>query len=170
MRAIFVVLLVLGVSLGWVSCKTVSSYSQDTAPVHAGKLRKKQRRQLISYAAGFTGVPYKWGGSTPAGFDCSGFTCYCFSRFGMQLPRTAAEQATVGKRIRSRRARPGDLIFFEGADRKPRKTGHVGIVVSGKKKAIRFIHAGSKGITISGLSEDYFSKRFRTIRRVKRTS
>ncbi|HTN17254.1 MAG TPA: C40 family peptidase [Chitinophagaceae bacterium] len=124
-------------------------------------------RRLVDFASGQLNVPYKWGGSTPKGFDCSGFTTYCFRHFGVQLPRTAADQAQSGKRIRSKKAKAGDLIFFKGPDHKQKKTAHVGIVVSGKRKQIRFIHAGSKGVTISGLGEEYFSKRFTTIRRVR---
>lgn len=152
--------------LPFVSCKTHTRVAaQDPPATH--KLGKKQMRRLVDFASGQLNVPYKWGGSTPKGFDCSGFTTYCFRHFGVQLPRTAADQAQSGKRIRSKKAKAGDLIFFKGPDHKQKKTAHVGIVVSGKRKQIRFIHAGSKGVTISGLGEEYFSKRFTTIRRVR---
>lgn len=154
--------------LSFAACKTQKQSVRD-APATATEQRlgKKQMKRLVGFASSQLNAPYRWGGSTPKGFDCSGFTTYCFRHFGVQLPRTAADQAQSGKRIRSKKARPGDLIFFKGPDHKQKKTAHVGIVVSGKRKNIRFIHAASKGITISGLSEEYFSKRFTTIRRVR---
>lgn len=66
--------------------------------------------EVIGYAASFAGTPYEWGGTTPAGFDCSGFTDYVFAHFGIHLPRTAAEQARAVPRVSS--PQPGDLVFF----------------------------------------------------------
>lgn len=131
-------------------------------------LRRKQVRPLLELAAKQMHVPYVWGGSSPKGFDCSGFTWYCYQQFGVQLPRTALEQSRAGNKVRGRRAKPGDLIFFKGPDHKVKKPGHVGIVVAGRKQSIQFIHAGSRGITLSTLSEPYFKKRYRGIRRFRR--
>lgn len=131
-------------------------------------LRKKQIRPLLELANKQLGVPYVWGGSTPKGFDCSGFTSYCFQQFGVAIPRTALEQSLAGRKVRGRRAKPGDLIFFKGSDKKVKKTAHVGIVLAGRKRAIQFIHAGSKGVTISTLSEPYFKMRYKGIRRFRR--
>lgn len=131
-------------------------------------LHRKQIKPLLAVAEQQLRVPYVWGGTSPKGFDCSGFTWYCYQQVGVQLPRTALEQSKAGKKVHGRRAKPGDLIFFKGPDHKVKKPGHVGIVVSGRKKSIRFIHAGSKGITYSTLSEPYFKKRYRGIRRFRR--
>jgi cell wall-associated NlpC family hydrolase len=167
MRRCTAYLLFLALCLSVASCGGAKHAVQ---PVTAGSkpMKKKQRKQLADFACRQLNVPYKWGGNTPKGFDCSGFTTYCFAHFGMQLPRTAAEQVQVGKRVRSRKARTGDLIFFKGPDHKVKKTGHVGIVMSGRRQDIKFIHAGSKGIAMASLREEYFSKRFTTIRRVRR--
>ena len=150
----------------FVSCRASKQGSKNSA-IAANGLKKKQRTHLVKFATQQLNVPYVWGGTTPKGFDCSGFTSYCFKHFGVQLPRTAIDQSVVGKKIRSKKAKMGDLIFFEGSDQRQDKVAHVGIVVSGKKKNIQFIHAGSKGVTISRLSEGYFSKRFKTIRRIR---
>lgn len=155
--------------LFFISCTGSKQVSESTAIAytHTNRLKKKQRVHLVHFAKQQLNVPYVWGGNTPKGFDCSGFTSYCFKHFGIQLPRTAIDQSVVGKKVRSKKAKVGDLIFFEGSDQRQNKVAHVGIIVSGKKKNIQFIHAASKGVRISQLSEDYFYKRFKTIRRIR---
>src|ERR1700751_4923758 len=66
---------------------------------------------LIEFANKFIGVPYKAKGKTPAGFDCSGFSYYCFKNYGVNLPFSAPEQAKIGKVISKEEAEAGDLIF-----------------------------------------------------------
>ncbi|HEV2347594.1 MAG TPA: C40 family peptidase [Actinocrinis sp.] len=76
--------------------------------------------QTVAYAARFLGVPYVWGGTTPAGFDCSGLVQFVDEHFGITLPRTSQEQATAGVAVASNALQPGDLIFYnepgEGAN------------------------------------------------------
>lgn len=75
---------------------------------------------VVGYAQSFTGSSYVYGGTTPAGFDCSGFVQYVYSKYGKSLPRTSQAQANAGTRISTSQARPGDLIITNGG-------GHVGI-------------------------------------------
>ena len=65
---------------------------------------------VLGIAAQYAGVPYQWGGTTPQGFDCSGFTQYVFNKLGISLPRTAEEQRQVATRVSD--PQPGDLVFF----------------------------------------------------------
>lgn len=67
---------------------------------------------VVNYALSFLGVPYVWGGTSPSGFDCSGFMQYVYAHFGINLPRTSEEQQTVGTTVSRNGLMPGDLVFF----------------------------------------------------------
>ncbi|WP_294180006.1 C40 family peptidase [uncultured Schumannella sp.] len=75
---------------------------------------------IVSIAMQYQGVPYVFGGSTPAGFDCSGFTMYVYAQVGISLPHGSASQASGGTRIAASAAQPGDLVVLDGG-------GHIGI-------------------------------------------
>ena len=102
--------------------------------------------QVVSTAEQYLGVPYLWGGTTPQGFDCSGFVQYVYAELGISLPRTSEEQATVGTPVPSlAQARPGDLVFFAGSDGTPSAPGHVGIYLGDGE----MIDAPQTGETVS---------------------
>ena len=85
---------------------------------------------IVDTALLYRGTPYVWGGTSPSGFDCSGFTQYVYARWGVSIPRTSEEQATVGTPVASlASAQPGDLLFFAGSDGTASSPGHVGIYV-----------------------------------------
>jgi peptidoglycan endopeptidase LytE len=93
--------------------------------------------RAVHVAEGYLGVPYRWGGESPSGFDCSGLVQYVFSRLGVMLPRTSYEQYNAGRHITRADLEPGDLVFFDGA-------GHVGIYAGGG----RFIHSPHTGTSV----------------------
>ncbi len=126
---------------------------------------------IVKYAKTYIGVPYIWGGASPDGFDCSGFICYVYAKFGIKLPRTSAEQFNAGIPIPYIEAKPGDLILFSGTETVGGFPGHIGIVLSySQEKGFTFIHTSSPesgGVRISNEnSEKYYYKRFLEIRRV----
>jgi cell wall-associated NlpC family hydrolase len=115
---------------------------------------------LASLARSLVGAPYLNGGTTPAGFDCSGFVKYVFAEAGIAVPRSVREQAVTGRPVDRDHLRPGDVVFFaiDG-----RTISHVGIVVG----ADTFVHApSSRGhVREESLSVTYWRTRFAGARR-----
>ena len=140
--------------------------SKHTAKSSEGHISKKEVRKVLVRAEEQLGVPYKWGGKTPSGFDCSGFTRYCYAPY-IKLPATAALQSKTGHKVARRKARKGDLVFFRGSNAKDKTVGHVGIVYAGRGRHARFIHSATNGVQFSKLDEDYYRKRLLRVRRVR---
>lgn len=116
--------------------------------------------ELIAYAQRFIGVPYLWGGTTPSGFDCSGYTQYVYRHFGINLPRVSQDQFRVGTAVSRADLKPGDLVFFSTYG--PGAT-HVGIYLGGDS----MIDAESRGVTVTSLfSNSYWAPRYIGARRV----
>ncbi len=120
-----------------------------------------EQAQAASIAQSMLGAPYKWGGSTPNGFDCSGLVQYSYQRAGLQAPRTSHAQYSAAEHVSLRDARVGDLVFFD-FDRKP--VSHVGIYLGNG----RFVHAPSRGkrVEIASLQEARYRKHFVTAGRL----
>lgn len=118
---------------------------------------------LYLEVASWVGTPYRSGGQSRRGTDCSGFVRQVYQKvYGIDLPRSTAEQVDKGKRVRRHKLREGDLVFFHG--RRKRRANHVGIYL----KDGRFIHAStSRGVIVSRLDEDYWDEHWLRGRRVK---
>ena len=134
------------------STTTSSSTTNTTSTASTGK-----GSEVVAYAKTLLGCKYVYGGTTPSGFDCSGFTQYVYKHFGVNLNRTAAAQYSNGKSVTSLQA--GDLVMFG-------KSGisHVGIYIGGNS----FIHAAnpSKGVRIDSLSSGYYKTNYVGARRI----
>ncbi|MDR0829367.1 MAG: C40 family peptidase [Prevotellaceae bacterium] len=125
---------------------------------------------IIAFSKIFLGTPYHYGGTTPAGFDCSGFMQYLFKNFGINIQRTATAQYLSPTHIDKDKVKKGDLVFFEGR-RIKNSIGHVGMVISDSVEngVFQFIHASVAGLRISKSTEPYYSARLRSGCRILET-
>ncbi|MBA2461494.1 MAG: C40 family peptidase [Actinobacteria bacterium] len=103
---------------------------------------------VVGIAMQYLGVPYRWGGADPTGFDCSGFIMYVYAKVGVSLPHNAAMQYGLGTAVSKEQLQPGDLVFFDGL-------GHNGMYIGGGQ----FIHAPHSGdvVKISSLSDSWYA-------------
>lgn len=138
-----------------------SSTSKDRTSRTRVRNLDREVSTVIEAARSYTGVPYKWGGTTRVGMDCSGLLCTSFQSINVTLPRTSEEQGDYGKKVRPKDIKEGDLVFF-GANRFSNDITHVGMVteVNGKED-VRFIHASSSlGVIEANLYADHYQKIF----------
>lgn len=123
-------------------------------------------KQVISTAKSYTGTPYKYGGTTRSGIDCSALVYHSFYSVGINMPRTSVAQSELGKDLKRNEIEPGDLLFF-ATGRKRKQVTHSGIVTEASKTDIRFIHSStSLGVSEDYLSNNYWSKAFLFAKRV----
>jgi lipoprotein Spr len=122
---------------------------------------------VIDFAKAHLSIRYRSGGTTTKGFDCSGFTRFCFNKFGISLPHSSAAQGHVGAPVEKELAQPGDLILFKGHSSGGNRIGHVGLITEVIGNRIKFIHsAWNGGVRYDYLSASYYKHRFMGIRRV----
>ncbi len=122
-----------------------------------------KRQEIVSLAKKYLGSKYVYGGASPSGFDCSGFTMYLYKKFGVSLPHSATAQSKVGTKVEKANLQLGDLVFF--SDYKTYKgIGHVGIYIGSGK----FIHASTEttGVITSSLATEGYVKRYVTATRI----
>jgi len=139
--------------------KFIANYKNYINPDVPLTFREKILLEVIKYLD----APYKYGGNSNDGIDCSGFTRQIFlNTFSIELPRSAKEQFEIGEKVDRDDLEFGDLVFFNTSRRS--KPGHVGIYLGDNQ----FIHSSRKlGVTISSLNEKYYSKRFYGARRIE---
>ncbi len=143
---------------GWSTGKPVSATALKNSANYIGAAPGKT---VVDTAMEYIGVPYQWAGTTPAGFDCSGFTQYVFRQHGIPISRTTTTQYQDGYYVSRSDLQPGDLVFFQNTYRPG--TSHVGIYAGNN----RFIHASSSvGVTVTDLDNPYWASRYYGARRV----
>ena len=125
---------------------SAASYSMESHAVKAN---------IVNKACEYLGVRYIYGGASPSGFDCSGFTMYIYQQFGYALPHSATSQMAYGTSVERDALQMGDLVFFRDPSITSKAASHVGIYIGGGQ----FVHASSSStgyVIVSYLSESYF--------------
>jgi cell wall-associated NlpC family hydrolase len=135
--------------------------STRTPPLSAPGTGNADGYALSGTALSLRGAPYRNGGISPDGFDCSGFVRYVYQQHGVAMPREVREQFKVGRQIDRGRLEPGDLVFFSTV---APGASHVGIVIGGDQ----FVHAPSERgvVRVESLSQQYWASRFIGAKRV----
>jgi cell wall-associated NlpC family hydrolase len=134
------------------------------------KIAKNQRtstvQNVVEYSKKYLGTPYKYGGNTSSGMDCSGLIQLSFMQYGIQLPRVSRAMSKTGKPIPLKHVEIGDLVFFR-TSKNSRRINHVGLVVKRNKANVEFIHSSSsKGVMISSILNPYWRRNYVKSRRV----
>lgn len=146
-------LLALLLPLILVACASTPKNSQVA-------VEKSASDRAAAHAAAMVGKPYRYGGTSPAGFDCSGLVQFSYKQAGLALPRETADQRRASQRVKLAELKRGDLLFF---DERGRKASHVGIYVGER----RFVHAPSSGKSVrnDSLDNPYWKKSLSEVRR-----
>lgn len=123
-------------------------------------------KNIINIARSFQGTPYKFGGTSSNGMDCSGLIYTAFKEEDIHLPRISRDMAAQGKKISLNEVAIGDLVFFK-TDNRRNVINHVGLVVDVYPGKVLFIHSStSRGVIVSALDESYWNKAFVEARRI----
>jgi len=161
-------LVALGLASSAAGGRLVDAAKKDEKRKKKKKGKKKQDasssgREVVRVAQKYKGARYVWGGSSPKGFDCSGFTWYVYKKAtGMDITHGVEEQWQFGHSVGRGDWQPGDIVFFENTFE--HGLSHVGIYMSGDD----FIHAENEdtGVVVSSLDSDYYSKHYAGARRL----
>ena len=126
---------------------------------------KRLADSLISFALALEGKPYRYGGESPKGFDCSGFVFHVFKQFGIDLNRSSRTQAQQGTAVELEQVKKGDLLFFTGTNPQKKQVGHVGIVISDPEEEVKFVHSSSNGGVKVSVFDGYYQTRYMQAKR-----
>ena len=124
-----------------------------------------QIEKVINTAQSYIGVPYRFGGTTRNGLDCSGLVMLSYQAINIKLPRNSKEMSEVGKPVKESELLPGDLVFFSKSY--STAISHTGLIIEASSQSAKFIHSStSKGVRIDDLNSSYWHPLFKSARRI----
>ncbi len=141
---------------GWYRVENGYISAEYVTIVDPSQISKGQ--EIADYALQFVGYPYVYGGSSPKGFDCSGFTSYVYKQFGITINRTASTQLDNGTPVSMSELQPGDLVMFKKSGSGSKRASHVGIYIGNDQ----FVHASTStvGVIVSDMDYAYYTTGF----------
>lgn len=141
---------------GWYRIENGYISTEYVTIVDPSQISKGQ--EIADYALQFVGYPYVYGGSSPKGFDCSGFTSYVYKQFGITINRTASTQLDNGTPVSMSELQPGDLVMFKKSGTGSKRASHVGIYIGNNQ----FVHASTStvGVIVSDMDYAYYTTGF----------
>jgi cell wall-associated NlpC family hydrolase len=156
-------LFILFIFLSVLPGRTVGQLPAPSGQEKMHQMKPDFRGDLISFAKGFLGVPYRYASAIPEnGFDCSGFVHFVFSNFGINVPHSSKAFKNIGMLVKPEDFKVGDVLVFYGY-RNATQIGHVGIICEAAGMNSKFIHASSgkvKEVIISELNSEMYQRRF----------
>lgn len=171
------IVLIALIAINCIGCKTSKNIVSNrparkkTAGVTNNVVNKNKEvsiaDKIIWTAVSYKGTPYKFGGVSKHGMDCSGLIYTSFKERNISIPRNSGLMYKEGYKIPLAKAKRGDLLFFKTSNKSRSKVNHVGIVTSANKGVVKFMHAtSSKGVIESSMLQDYWRKAFIEAKRV----
>ncbi len=166
-KLLFLSLLIIAMSSCGSSNKAASNTSKTyTKERNAITANQAKANDIVKYATSFKGTPYRFGGTSRSGMDCSGLVYVSFDRQNIKLPRISRDMATQGTSLKLSQVAKGDLLFFK-TNKNSNQINHVGLIVSSNNGDVKFIHATtSRGVIISSLDESYWNSAYVKARRL----
>lgn len=134
--------------------------AKSAEPSGPGTLSRRDIQRVVRTALSYRGTPYRYGGMSSKGMDCSGLVCKAYQAVGRKLPRRAIDISRTGISVAMYQLQPGNLVFFDSKG--GGRINHVGLVVSVSRSQVWFVHAStSRGVRQDNLLSDYWRPRFR---------
>jgi probable lipoprotein NlpC len=154
---------IFAILLLWIlpSCRSSRSGANTGKSVKPSSSQRDEKvKVILQTARSYTGTPWKLGGESKIGIDCSGLVLVSFGKAGIQMPRRSIDQSKIGREVSERELLPGDLLFFS-LNKSSNEINHVGIVSRSEGDKTFFIHTSrSRGVMESCLCEKYFREGF----------